>query len=92
MPKQHYRYSYDTIDIFQKICDYYVCSALLNVSLRMLSGACQAASVRYTLAYGTWTQLGSYQSLCDCLSWKQTGALPPTGPRLSFSSKRTYKV
>ncbi len=30
-----------------------LCSALLNVSLRMLSGACQAASVRYTLAYGT---------------------------------------
>ena len=23
MPKQHYRYSYDTIHIFQKLCDYY---------------------------------------------------------------------
>ena len=30
-----------------------LCSALLNMSLLMLSGACHAASVRYTLAYGT---------------------------------------
>ena len=26
MPKQHYRYSYDTIDIFQKLSDYYASS------------------------------------------------------------------
>ena len=26
MPKHHYRYSYDTIDIFQKLSDYYASS------------------------------------------------------------------
>ena len=47
MPMQHYRYSYDTVDIFQKLIDYYA-SSNINIWLAGLLLWSSPASPRKT--------------------------------------------
>ena len=46
MPKQHYRHSYDEIDIFQKLSDYYA-SSNINIKKSGISPKCPILNRMY---------------------------------------------